>query len=423
MREFRRRFVDRLSGRAARDPQECAIEDLRLRQAEKDVRWLRNLGIFGWLFVLLAQGHSPGLTPVWIVYAGAVLATVAVHITIGRVRNIRAAAAFTTVLDPLMGAAICLVTGGLDSVLFPFLYFTLMSVAIRFGVIESIGQALFNSLLILLLYLYAPHFPVEGDASRLATLGSSLFLLLFAACLGVVVASWARQRSDLVMAHARTLRESGERYQAFVRRFAQVQEEERRNISAVLHDRMSSHMFLLHRGIEACTEGPLSQAQLHDRLAVLSARVSACTQDVRSIMNELRPTVLDELGFYEAASEYLARHAENSPYRLVCRFDSALKSWRSRHDALLFRLLQEALLNVQKHAGAQHVEVNLHESAGRVELLIVDDGTGFDPAAVPVGHYGIMTMHERAAGAGGELHIDSGPGGTRVCVSLPRSTS
>lgn len=53
----------------------------------------------------------------------------------------------------------------------------------------------------------------------------------------------------------------------------------------------------------------------------------------------------------------------------------------------------------------------------------MDDGTGFDPAAVPVGHYGIMTMHERAAGAGGELHIDSGPGGTRVCVSLPRSTS
>ena len=71
MREFRRRFVDRLSGRAARDPQERAIEDLRLRQAEKDVRWLRNLGIFGWLFVLLAQGHSPGLTPVWIVYADA----------------------------------------------------------------------------------------------------------------------------------------------------------------------------------------------------------------------------------------------------------------------------------------------------------------------------------------------------------------
>lgn len=419
MREHWRRFAEGWFEGAPRDPEARAIEDARLRQAEKDVRWLRNLGIFGWCFVLLGEGHTPGLTPAWIVYAAAVVATAVIHVSIGRARNIRSAAAFTTVLDPMMGAAICLVTGGLDSILFPFLYFTLMSVAIRFGVIESIGQAVFNSGLILLLYLYAPLFSGDAATPTLATLGSMLFLLLFAACLGVVVASWSRQRSDLVMAHARTLREAGERYQAFVRRFAQIQEEERRNISALLHDRMSSHMFLLRRGIESCMETPLTESQLHARLAQLSSRVGACTQDVRSIMDALRPTVLDELGFHEAASEYLARHAEASPYRLVCRLSPSLRHWRSRNDALLFRLLQEALLNIQKHAEATNVEVTLANAAEGVELRIADDGRGFDPGAVPAGHYGIMTMHERAASAGGTLSIDSGRGGTCIRVYLP----
>lgn len=413
-------FVRRAFGRDTRDPAEIAQDDARLYEAEKDVRWLRNLGIFGWCFVLIGQGHELALSPVWIAYLVSIVAAIWIHVAVGRSTNIRRTAAITTVLDPLLGALICLVTGGIESVFFPFLYFTLMSVAIRFGVVEAIGQALFNALLALLLYFFEPLYRGAGEGPGLSVLGSTLFLLLFAACLGVVVAAWARQRTDLVLAHARNLRESGERYQAFVRRFAQVQEEERQNISAELHDRMSSHLFLLRRGIEHCMDGPLTPAQLDERLGLLSSRVGDCTQDVRSIMNELRPTVLDELGFFEAASEFLARHAETTSYRLVCWFDPALKHWRSRNDAMLFRLLREALLNVQKHAGASNVEVTLVEEPTHVELSITDDGSGFDPHNIPVGHYGIMTMRERAAGAGGELFIDgeAGQGGTCVRVRL-----
>ena len=409
---------------APRDPAEAAVEDARLREAEEDVRWLRNFGILGWFLVLRGHGYELGLSPVWMVYGMSAIAAAVAHVAVGRSRNIQRTAAFTTILDPLMGAAICLVTGGIASVMFPFLYFTLMAVAIRLGVIASIGQALFNMGLTLLLYFFEPLYRGSAQTAGLPMLGSTLFLMLFAAGLGVVVAAWARQRSDLVMAHARTLREAGERYQGFVRRFAQVQEEERRNIAMELHDRMSSHMFLLRRGIEHCMEGPLSQEVLHERLAVLSARVGDCTHDVRTIMNELRPTVLDDMGFYEAASEFLARHAETSPYRLVCDFDPALKHWRSRHDAMLFRLLQEALLNIRKHAGAANVEVSLRACPSQVELVIADDGEGFDPGEVPVGHYGLMTMRERAAGAGGELRIESGSGrrGTRIRVLLPGGT-
>ncbi|TDU31490.1 signal transduction histidine kinase [Panacagrimonas perspica] len=418
-------FVQQAFGRDRRDPAEIAQDDARLHEAEKDVRWLRNLGIFGWFFVLVGRGYELGPSPVWIAYLVCAAAAAWTHVAVGRSTNIRRTAAITTFLDPLLGASICLVTGGIESVFFPFLYFTLMSVAIRFGVVEAIGQALFNALLALLLFFVEPLYSGAGEGPALSELGSTLFLLLFAACLGVVVAAWARQRSDLVMAHARTLRESGERYQAFVRRFAQVQEEERQNISAELHDRMSSHLFLLRRGIEHCMDGPLTQGQLDERLGVLSSRVGDCTQDVRSIMNELRPTVLDELGFFEAASEFLARHAETTSYRLVCWFDPALKHWRSPNDAMLFRLLKEALLNVQKHAGASNVEVTLADGATHVELIVADDGTGFDPHNIPVGHYGIMTMRERAAGAGGELLIDSEPGrdGTRIRVLLAKASS
>ena len=143
-------------------------------------------------------------------------------------------------------------------------------------------------------------------------------------------------------------------------------------------------------------------------------------------MNELRPTVLDELGFYEAASEHLARHSEIAAYRLSCRIDPRLRDWRSRQDAMLFRLLQEALLNIQKHAHASSVEVVLEPQGGdEVLLSISDDGLGFDPDKVPIGHYGLMTMRERAEAAGGRLSVEAGNGrrGTRIEVRLPRTES
>ena len=405
----------------ARDPSEKALNDERLLAAEKDIRWLRNFGILGWYFVLRALGYEPALDPVWAVYLVSVAAAACAHVAVSRSANIRRTATATTFLDPMLGAMICLVTGGIESVMYPFFYFTLMSVAVRFGVLESVGIAVLNGGLTVALYVLEPIYR-GGPGPGLPVLGATLFLLMFAAALGAVVAEWARHNSDLVMAHARTLREAGQRYQAFVRRFAQVQEEERKNISAELHDRMSGHMFQLRRGIEHCMDEALSREQLHERLASLSATVGACTRDVRSIMNELRPTVLDELGFFEAASEFLARQAEIAPYRLVYRIDPALKDWRSRQDAMLFRLLKEALLNVQKHANARNVEVGLQIKGDRVELSIDDDGVGFDPLNVPIGHYGLMTMRERAEAAGGELQVESGgvPGGTRISALLPR---
>jgi two-component system, NarL family, sensor kinase len=411
--------------RLSQDPLwlEADQDESRLRRAEKDIRWLRFFGLIGWFVVLQGHGYELGFTPVWAVYTAGCLYAAWVHVQAGRATNIRRAAIVSTFGDPVLAALICLVTGGIESVLYPFFFFTQMSVAIRFGVWESIGVAVFNCLLTVLIYLIEPWYAGHAQGATLLMLGTKVFLLAFAGYMGVILAEWARQHSRLILEHARTLKESGDRYQAVLRRFAQLQEEERRNIAGELHDRMSGHLFGLRQGIEQCLSELDDRPSLQRHLGGLESTVRACTHDVRSIMNELRPTVLDELGFYEAASEHLARQAEVLPFRLVRRFDPALRDWRSRQDAMLFRLLQEALLNIQKHAQATTVEVEFESRDGDVVLSIADDGQGFDPDNIPLGHYGLMTMRERAEAAGGMLRVDAGAGrrGTRIEVRMPRS--
>lgn len=401
---------------------EAAQDENRLRRAEQDIRWLRNIGLIGWFVVLQGHGYELGLTPVWAVYAAGVAYGVWAHVQASRTRNIRRTAVVTTFSDPVLAAMICLVTGGIDAVLYPFFYFTQMSVAIRFGVWESIGIAVFNCFLTVAIYFLEPLYAGHPGTATPLLLATKIFLLGFAGFMGAILAEWARRHASLILEHARTLRESGERYQAVLRRFAQVQEDERRNIAGELHDRMSGHMFGLRQGLEQCVSGLDNRQALREKLAELEVTVGACTHDVRSIMNELRPTVLDELGFFEAASEHLARLSETSSYRMSYRIDASLRDWRSRQDAMLFRLLQEALLNIQKHAQATRVEVVLEPEGEEVVLSISDDGQGFDPENIPLGHYGLMTMRERAEAAGGRLLVQAGRGrrGTRIEVRLPR---
>ena len=402
---------------------EAEEDEKRLRRAEKDIRWLRFAGLIGWFVVLQGHGYDLGFTPVWGIYTTGVLYAAWAHLQAARSPNIRRTAITTTFADPVLAAMICIATGGIDSVLYPFFFFTQMSVAIRFGVWESIGIAVFNCAVTIAIFFIEPWYSPHPGNSTYLMLGTKLFLLGFAGFMGAILAEWARAHAQLILEHARTLRESGDRYQAVLRRFAQVQEEERRNIAGELHDRMSGHLFGLRQGLEQCRAGLDDRTALRARLDELESTVRACTHDVRSIMNELRPTVLDELGFYEAASEYLGRQAELLPFRLVRRIDPALRDWRSRQDAMLFRLLQEALLNIQKHAQATTVEVLLAAHGDEVVLSIADDGQGFDPDNIPLGHYGLMTMRERSEAAGGVLRVDAGGGrrGTRIEVRFPRT--
>jgi signal transduction histidine kinase len=164
--------------------------------------------------------------------------------------------------------------------------------------------------------------------------------------------------------------------------------------------------------------------ELSKRLAGIAIDSRKCTTQVRNLMNDLRPTVLDDLGLYAAVSEHIAELSETVPFEISLQFDHKLQDWRSRSDALLFRLIQEALLNIRKHASANNVTIEFKTTKQNALLHINDDGSGFDPNAAVHGHYGLLTMRERAEALGGQLAVESEPGwGTQITVVLPLDAS
>jgi signal transduction histidine kinase len=146
-------------------------------------------------------------------------------------------------------------------------------------------------------------------------------------------------------------------------------------------------------------------------------------ENLRAIITELRPAALDELGLGTAIEALLDRHREQSGFQVEgelglpgpsageARLDAELES-------TVYRLVQEALTNVAKHARADNVRVRVAESDGELQIEVQDDGAGFDPDAASEG-FGLAGMHERVSLAGGTLSISSGAEGTVVRACLP----
>jgi signal transduction histidine kinase len=146
-------------------------------------------------------------------------------------------------------------------------------------------------------------------------------------------------------------------------------------------------------------------------------------ENLRAIITDLRPAALDELGLRTAIEALLDRHREQSGFQIEdeltlrdpvagdARLDAEI-------EGTAYRLVQEALTNVAKHAGARRVRVTVGESDGELLVEVQDDGAGFDPDAASQG-FGLAGMHERVSLAGGTLSIDSGEQGTLVRACLP----
>jgi signal transduction histidine kinase len=120
----------------------------------------------------------------------------------------------------------------------------------------------------------------------------------------------------------------------------------------------------------------------------------------------------------------LARLRDKTSLKIALHVDPAAAGLEDRKVEVLYRIAEEALRNVERHSGAEHVDVSLRvdhpDGAERLTLTVADDGVGFDPGAAPSGHYGLVGMREHAELIGAELRVDSTPGqGTRVSVSVP----
>lgn len=196
---------------------------------------------------------------------------------------------------------------------------------------------------------------------------------------------------------------------------------ERRRWARELHDETLQSLAALRVLLSAVLRlDDLPQAQRGVREAI--GQIELEIESLRSIITELRPAALDELGLAAAIESLLDRHREQSAFEIAAEVLLS-PAERGRRLALdletaIYRLVQEALNNVRKHAGAQRVRVAVCERGGRLLIEVEDDGTGFDTNASSEG-FGLAGMHERVHLAGGTLSVASGEGGTLLVASLP----
>ena len=145
--------------------------------------------------------------------------------------------------------------------------------------------------------------------------------------------------------------------------------------------------------------------------------------NLRAIITELRPAALDELGLRTAIEALLERHREESGFEIESELalpgtaDGEARLGEELETAV-YRLVQEALTNVAKHASANHVRVAVGQADGKLLIEVQDDGAGFDPELASEG-FGLAGMRERVSLVGGTLSIDSGERGTLVSACLP----
>lgn len=212
------------------------------------------------------------------------------------------------------------------------------------------------------------------------------------------------------------------------RRLLETEETERRAISRELHDRIGQDLSAINLTMDLMRMQPHddSRHSLQSRLDDMQKLLRSSIDSTRDIMADLHPAGLEDAGLAVA----LQYHAERISQRLQIAV-TVNNGWPSARPALavelaLFRIAQEAVSNIAKHAGARTIRIDLEEDAAsnRLVLRISDDGRGFDTAAPRPMNHGLRTMRERAQAVGAALRIDSAPGrGTRIGIELQRSAA
>lgn len=196
-----------------------------------------------------------------------------------------------------------------------------------------------------------------------------------------------------------------------------AQEQERRRIALELHDEVGQ----LLTGVVLALDGLASTVgdDVRPRVEGLQEMVREGADHVREIARGLRPESLEELGLRSALVGLTTAVADRSGLTIVREVDAALPSLSVETELVVYRVAQEALTNVVRHAHASRVEVALRRSGAELELRVVDDGIGRSAAPGPAGR-GIAGMRERAIYSGGALTLTTPPGGgTAVILRVP----
>jgi two-component system, NarL family, sensor histidine kinase UhpB len=231
------------------------------------------------------------------------------------------------------------------------------------------------------------------------------------------------------------LRESEQRLRFLTSQLLSAQERERKRISMELHDQLGQSLAVLKLQIRAIERSLGDEQQdLKEACRELLHYLDGVIDDIRRLSRDLSPAILEDLGLQSALKYLIDGVSKHYKFSLSFEVEDLDQLFSSEAQIMIFRIFQECLTNISKHAGATEVAISVREEDGLIFLTLKDNGAGFDPAQVadrraPDRGLGLAALYERSRMLGGTLEIRSQPGsGTRVTCVIPvdhtsRSTS
>lgn len=222
------------------------------------------------------------------------------------------------------------------------------------------------------------------------------------------------------------LEEHTRQLRALTERSVTAQEDERKRIARNLHDDTAQALTTLIISLERMENTlPEASSELRPRLQAARALATRTLEDLRKLVHGLRPTMLDDLGLVPAIRWYARSQLEDSGIQMQMRAFEDTTRLPALVETVLFRIAQEAINNILRHAHARHVSIDLRRDPGEAILRVEDDGCGFDVGrsslqAVAERRLGLLGIQERVELFGGDLMVDSSEGGgTRLTARVP----
>ncbi len=268
------------------------------------------------------------------------------------------------------------------------------------------------------------HAPEGGEIGEMAAALERMRQLLLANI--QELSEWNETLEARIAERTEELRQQQALIQQLLRRAIAGQEEERARLSRELHDEIGQTLTAVQLGLDRMSRIlPADDAGVEERLRGTRELTERALADLRRVITDLRPGVLDQLGLVPALSWVADHTLRPLDMAVTIEADGLEQRLPAEIETILFRIAQEAMSNVARHSGASRLRIELVHTDGKVTMTLVDNGRGFDSSAMtsdadPWGRLGLAGMQERASLAGGETTVETALGrGTIVRVTVP----
>jgi len=255
-------------------------------------------------------------------------------------------------------------------------------------------------------------FPIDASISQITEHGNKFYTVIL------------RDVTDRVAAE-QALRQSKEELQQMALAAHSVREQEKTRIARELHDELGQALSALKMDVIWLREkaDPLDNSS-SKKLAAMETMLDQTVAATRRISADLRPLMLDDLGLIPAAEWLVQNFTQRTGIACTLNVGDPEPELHDPNATAVFRIVQESLTNIARHAQATHVEIGIVQAGSSVQVRVRDNGIGFDPQTRKPGSHGLTGLRERAMLLGGTAIITSAPGaGTTIEVSLPMAST